>query len=114
MNLFSFFGLIFVIFAWSRAFNRVRTKLMSWREFLFWSVIWCTAVVILIWPSYSTKLASYIGIGRGADVIVYFSLLLIFYLLYRIYAYIDTIERDITKLVRVMAVERQNVKSKKL
>lgn len=92
-----------VLFAASRAYLRYREGTLSLGAFFFWLLIWSSVEVIVWIPNVLNAFARLIGIGRGIDVIVYFSILLLFYLVYRIYVKAESIEREITTLVRRMA-----------
>jgi len=59
------------------------------------------AVGIIVWiPNSTNVIAQFLGIGRGADLIFYFSILILFFLIFRVYIKIEKIERNITKVVR--------------
>ena len=47
-----------------------------------------------------------LGIGWGADLIMYVSLLISFYLIFRLYVALARLEQGITALVRALALER--------
>jgi hypothetical protein len=96
----------FIIFAISRVFLRFREEKISTGIFLFWSLVWISAVFIVISPPITSRLASYFGIGRGADFIVYISVALLFYLVFRIYVIIEDMRHEITDLVRHIALQK--------
>jgi hypothetical protein len=79
--------------------------------FIFWSLVFGSAIVIIMFPGLTGKFANILGIGRGADVVIYVSISLIFYLVFRLYVYIEDIRHDITDLVKKIAID--NEKSKK-
>ena len=99
------FLLIFILFAISRVFLRVKEKIISSQAGFFWFLIWLAAFVGVILPKTTTKLASYFGVGRGVDVIVYISLALLFYLVFRIYVMIEDLRHEITYLIRQLALQ---------
>ncbi len=103
MTIIQIFALIFGLFALSRATLRIRDKKLSIGEFLFWNVIWLGLLVVVFFPDLTTQVAQHIGIGRGIDVIVYSSIGLLFYLIFRIYVKMEEIEQEITKIVREIA-----------
>lgn len=71
---------------------------------LFW-----IAVLLLIWfPEIIGWLGDLTGVGRGVDVLVYLSIIFLFYYLLRQNNKIDKLEKQITKLVRELA--KQNAK----
>jgi hypothetical protein len=91
---------IFVLFAASRILLQYKNEHVGIGPLLFWLLIWGGVLVVVYWPDLIDRLASIFGVGRGIDVLVYFSLVLLFYLIYRIYIHLENLERQITKLVR--------------
>lgn len=107
--------LAFIIFAISRVFLRAREKTLTLQTALFWTLIWIAALVGVILPKTTTKIASIFGVGRGVDVIVYISLALLFYLIFRMYVMIEDLRHEITYLVREIALQsfsRKNTRKK--
>lgn len=101
---------IFALFAWSRAFLRLRGKSISVGEFSFWSIIWIAVLVIAIFPGLTSGLSGIVGIERGIDLAVYVSILLLFYLIFKIYVGLDTQKNEITKLVREISIRDVKIK----
>ena len=82
------------IFALFAIITLLKTKKFLW--LLFW-----LAVGVIVWiPNATNVIAQFLGIGRGADLVFYFSILILFFLIFRIYIKIERLERDITKFVR--------------
>ncbi len=94
---------LFIFFALSRVFLRYREKKISLGLFLFWFLFWLTAVFFVLQPETASRLARFVGVTRGVDLLVYFALLVIFYLVFRILVKIETLEQEITKVVRELA-----------
>jgi len=90
--------IIFVIFALSRAFLRFRDKSISFRELLFWFVIWTITIVLIFEPDISNYAAKFLGMGRGADTIFFLAIVFLFYSTFRLYVKLDKLDRDITDL----------------
>lgn len=99
--LFTFFAL----FAWSRAYQRWRDRTFSNNEFLFWSLIWAAAIFLILFPVKSDFLAELLGVGRGADAVFAIGLVVLFYMVYRVYAKLDKAEKDLARLVRALALK---------
>lgn len=97
--------IIFAIFAWSRAFLRMRGKNISIGEFSFWSLIWSVVIFVGLFPSVISKASWLVGIERGVDLAIYVSIILLFYLMFRLYVKIDEHDKQVTKLVREMAIK---------
>ncbi|WP_456472454.1 DUF2304 family protein [Methanocaldococcus sp.] len=97
-------GLIIILFAMSRIIIQLKKKNIKLDEGIFWLFVWTLALFIVIYPTFTSYLASILGVGRGIDVIIYISIIVLFYLVYRLYAKLDKLERDITKIVREIAI----------
>ena len=102
--------LAIIIFALSRVILRAREKMISPRLAIFWVLIWVAALVGILAPATTTRIASLFGVGRGVDVIVYISLTLLFYLVFRVYVAIEDIRHQITFLIRQIALQNSSKK----
>jgi hypothetical protein len=98
--------LFFVFFALVKVILRHRHREMRRFQFLFWIVAWVGAAVIISHPDTSTFVADVVGIGRGADLIIYVSFLIAFYLIFRIHLMLNRVEQEITQIVSTMALEQ--------
>ena len=99
-------AIAFALFALSRALLRYKDKKISLREFSFWSVIWIGIMVLSVFPEALSTISKYFGIERPIDLVVYGSIVLLFYLIFRLYVRIEQTDQSITKLVRMIAIER--------
>jgi small membrane protein len=99
-----YIGIIFAIFALSRAFLRWKDKSISRGELFFWTLVWSSVVTVALFPGIFTWLSRMLGIGRGVDILLYGGMIVIFYLMFRLYVKIESQQRDITKLVRKLAL----------
>lgn len=97
---------IFTIFALSRAYLRFKEKKLSSFAFIFWMAVWISGVIMVFNPAITNTIAFYLGIGRGVDVIMYFSIAIIFYLIFRIYIKIEDTQKQITELVRLISLKK--------
>jgi hypothetical protein len=88
---------------------RFRDGKMSIGMLLVWILIWLFVVIISIYPDLTNYLAIYSGIGRGLDFVLILGLLLSFYLIFKMYNKIETIEEELTDLVRELAIQRENM-----
>ena len=97
-------AVIFGTFAVSRALLRAKDKKISLGELLFWLTIWSGLVFVVFFPSITGLVADVVGIGRGIDVIIYASIGLLFYLIFRLYVKLEETQQDLTKIVRELAI----------
>ena len=101
-----FFLLIFVLIALTKAIHSYKQRGMRTPECLFWTLVWMGTASIIIFPDATSFVAHLLGIGRGADLIIYTSLLITFYLIFRIHLTLARFEQEITEIVRAIALER--------
>ncbi|MBC8495525.1 DUF2304 family protein [archaeon] len=102
--------ILFVIFAYSRVLLRFKDKQMRLREFTFWTIIWAAVVIVAVLPAFTGWLSNKVGIGRPIDIAVYVSIVLVFYLIFRMYVKFEKLDQNITKLVRTVAIEKEKKK----
>lgn len=104
--------IVFLIFAITRVLLQLRQKNLSFTSFLFWGAIFIGAVIGVVNPNLTSDVALLLGIGRGADVVIYFSIVTLFYLIFRLTVSIEEIRNEITKFVRQIALENESKRKK--
>jgi hypothetical protein len=95
----------FALFAVVRAIRQFRGGHLPVGGLLFWVAFWILVSVITLLPQTTSIVAAMVGVGRGADLVIYASLIVLFYLVFRVFVKIEDTEREITKLVRKIALE---------
>ncbi len=95
---------LFLLFALSRVLLQVRASKISVGAFLFWSSLFIFALLGVFEPELTSYVAKYLGIGRGSDVVLYVSIALLFYLIFRLSISLEDTRREITELVRKIAL----------
>jgi hypothetical protein len=98
------FIIIIILFTISRAFLRFKDRKLGWQGLLFWISLWILAVVFAFAPHGVSYMADLVGIKRGTDFVVYLSIILLFYMIFRIYVKFEGMEQNITKLTRESAI----------
>ena len=96
---------ILALLAWSRALNGLRRGTLSLTPFILWSLVWISVIVVSLRPETTVVLARIVGVGRGVDLAIYLALMLVFFLLFRLFARIEGLERQLTQLVRTEALK---------
>ena len=102
-------GIIGIIFT----LLRFREGKMSLGMLLVWNIIWILIIIISIFPQSTGEFATLTGVGRGLDLIFILGIIGCYYLIFKIYNMIENIEQEITHLVREIALQRENIESKK-
>lgn len=98
-------ALIFFAYTLSRTIVRWRNRTISKGELFLWLGVWLFLGLVVLVPDLSTVVANAMGIGRGADFVLYVAVALLFYLVFRTYVVIERLEQQITQLVRQLALE---------
>ena len=86
-------------------FKRAHQEVISMREAIAWSFLWIAAGVCIALPWTTTMVANFFGVGRGADFIIYGSVVLLFVLLFKVFVALDKLERKLTDIVRTEALK---------
>ena len=102
---------IFLFFALSRVFLRLKSGELTTFSFFFWCFVFGTAIILVLFPGLSGKVAATLGIGRGVDVVIYVSIVLLFYLVFRLYIYLEDLKREITQLISNIALKDDKKKN---
>lgn len=100
ITLFDLIMSLFFLFAWSRAFLRFTERHISLGAFLFWTIVWGTALYFLYLPNKADLLAELLGVERGTDAVFSVGLVVVFYFLYRIYSSLENLDRKINLLIQ--------------
>ena len=106
-------AIIFAIFALTKVILRLRKKKLTINEFIFWASIWIILIILSIFPDISHNIASFFGFGRGLDFFMVTSILLILYLIFRIFIKLEELDSRITRLARNIAL-RESKEDKRL
>ena len=100
---------VFALFAIIRVAMKAKSRSLP----VLWSVLLIIVFLgvgyVAVMPGTTDVIASSIGIGRGIDLIVYLAIVALFYLVFRLVVKIETLQRDITKLVREIAIRDMEV-----
>lgn len=110
MQIIQILAIIFAVFAASRVILRYREHKASWKELIFWNIVWIAAVIIAIFPNITFYFSRLLGIQRGIDLIIYISIIALFYLMFRLYVKIEGVEQDLTKVVREVSIKKAGKK----
>jgi len=72
---------------------------------LTWLLLWVGVLFFIIEQNTLIRIAHLIGISRGVDLVIYLSIILLFYLIYRIFYSLNEINQKITKIIREQALD---------
>jgi len=97
--------LLFSLFALSRVFNNIRNKNLGKIESVFWILFWVVAIFATALPEFLVNIANLLGVERGVDLVIYGSVIVLAYMIFRLYAQITSMEKKITKIIRTVAIK---------
>ncbi|RJQ19941.1 DUF2304 family protein [Candidatus Woesearchaeota archaeon] len=100
-------ALVIMVFGVLRTLMSYRERRISAQWLVFWLLIWGGVGVVAFLPGLAAMVSEPLGIGRAIDLVVYASILLLFYLIFRIYLRLESLEHNVTKLVREIAIRRK-------
>lgn len=69
-----------------------------------WLSLWIVATGVILFPESTIWVARALGIGRGVDLVLYVSVILTLYLIFRLYVRMEQVERGMTQVVRAIAL----------
>jgi len=78
---------------------------VSRRVGLPWAAIWLVAAAAILWPGSTRVVAKVLGIGRGADLVLYCFVLVVLIGFYMTYVRLRRLDANLTLLVRKLAIE---------
>ena len=65
------------------------------------------AITLVLFPDISNDIAHRLGVGRGADLVFYTSILIFWFIILKLYARIRKLEQTITEVVRKDAIDNE-------
>jgi len=93
-----------VLFILFKTYHAYKKDKISTSFALLWVWFWMLVLLFINWQSLLTRIANFIGIGRGVDLATYISIILIFYLIYKIFTKLEDINHKLTKIIRQKAL----------
>lgn len=93
-------GLVFILTVAATAFRKITR-----REGIWWSLVWLAAAGAILRPDLMMGLARKLGIGRGADLVLYGSVCVMLLGFMMTYVRLRRLRREITLVVRHLALK---------
>ena len=103
---FKIFLILFSIYAIHRAKKQYEKRQASRYWAVVWSFMWLVVIIVALMPQATDAVAKFVGVGRGADLLVYLAVIFLLFATYRMMVREQKMSEDITELVRKIAVDR--------
>jgi len=100
----------FAILVLIKTTSDFKKKRIALRPFLFWIVLWLIIITVAMLPWVTGPLAKILGVGRGTDIAVYVSILLIFLTIFKVFSELEKIKREITEIVQHLSLKNPRKK----
>ena len=112
LSLYQIIGSIIGIIAIILALLRFKEGKMTIGMLSLWILLWIGVIYVSLFPESTNFFAVAAGIGRGLDVVLILGLFGCYYLIFKIYTMIENMEKEITQLVRELALQKEDLKEK--
>ena len=107
-------ALIIIALFISRLFWQKQKNQVNSNEFIFWLIFWLISAGAIISLKWIDKIVANLGFSSsGIDILFYISIIIIFYLIFRLRLRFAKMEKDITRLVREIAIKNKSYYKKK-
>jgi len=103
--IFQIFLIAFSFLTILRSWRQYRRQRVSRSWFFIWSSLWLVVLFACASPKTLDLFALWVGVGRGADLFVYLSILILFTFVFRLLQKVNHLEKDLTRLVRALACQ---------
>lgn len=95
---------LFIVFVVNRIIGRFRLGDVTSRELTIWLIFWFLVAAATLAPQKTDVVAQWVGVARGADLLVYLSVMMLFFIVFKIVVKLEKIDKDITIIVRHSAL----------
>jgi len=96
--------IVFFLIAIAKVVRRRRANELNTGAAAVWVIFWLVATAVVALPNSTFYLARLLGVGRGADAVVYVALVVLFFMVFRLMVRQEKLNKDITRLVRQEAL----------
>jgi hypothetical protein len=97
-------AVIFALIAIRRVVARYRRRGGLTLEFVLWLFIFSGIGVVVFIPHKTDQLAAWLGVSSGFNALTFIAITALLYAVYRLLSRLHVVERDITRLVRSLAL----------
>lgn len=91
----------------AKARKRDMSVVMQW----CWTLLWGIAALLVWKPEITSWIATAVGIGRGADLILYIAIITLTVVVFSLLLWVDSLDERITRLVQHIALDEYDRKA---
>jgi hypothetical protein len=74
-------------------------------DIIFLILLASAAVVFVMFPEFTSKIANRLGVGRGTDLVLYLCIVSFWFVILKLYIKLRAIEQKMTDMIREKAIE---------
>ena len=97
--------ILFAIIAIARTWKQYSKNEVSKYWGVLFTFLWIVVIVVALIPNLTNSIAHIVGIGRGADVIIYSAIVVLTYTVYQLILREQRMSAEMTELVRAIAID---------
>jgi hypothetical protein len=97
-------AVVFALIAIRRVVVRYRRRGGLTFEFILWMLVFSGIAVVVFIPKKTDQLAHWLGVSSGFNALTFIAITALIYAVYRLLSRLHTVERDVTRLVRELAL----------
>ena len=101
--IFQIFLVAFALFAILKTSRQYKHQKVSVYWYMMWILLWVTVIAVAFAPQTTDVIAAYVGVEKGADLLTYAAIVVLFYAVYRMLVRQEMFNRELTELVRKIA-----------
>lgn len=108
------YPIIICLFALLAIFYLASTRYFkkSLAFYIFWFLAWLFIIIFAFVPELSMPIANLFGISRGLDFLLIVAVIIMLYLVFRMYIKMDKLQEELTEIVTKIALENEIVANK--
>ncbi|GIW68020.1 MAG: hypothetical protein KatS3mg096_888 [Candidatus Parcubacteria bacterium] len=76
-------------------------------KFLITFIIWLVVLIISVFPDFAYYISGKLGMGKSLNTLIFFGFVVVFMILFKILSLIEKIEKQISKIVRELALKNE-------
>ena len=106
---FQVFLILFACFAMYKIWQQYRADKVSGHWLRVWTILWVVVILVALWPQTTDLVAERVGVGRGADLLVYIAIVFLMYGFARVLSTQEKQRQELTDLVRKLAIDHADM-----
>ena len=97
-------GVLFGLAMLYITYDYYRRKGLELKDIAGWVVLWCTFILVILFPAALVFVSKKLNLIRAIDLIMIVSFVVMIYLVFNLYNRIKKIEQNMEKMVEVIAL----------